>query len=338
VSVKDAYPEVQSGGQQAPRPGLRRVLIEAGEISQVLELQGMAIHCWRHPQDRREMPVVYKKMPAFLHRADAEAYVEHYRNYNALLRDEIGIAVPYFDARIVERQTQVIVYVVQERVEPTSVCHMILREIEPAAAERLFSAILREYSKLYHYNLSQAAEDVQIGLDGQIPNWAVADYAGQPNALMGDEGLLYLDTNVPMIRIAGRDVVNTDMYFQALPGFARGLIKRMGLDLEVMDRYYQMRLIMLDFLGNILVRGRPDLLPRFVEMSNEVLAGPFAADDMLPFTVEEVEAYYRRDVFIWRIWRSLKVVGVVSDGISSGQWRSLRRLGEIYGIWTKPIF
>lgn len=338
MSVKGRLQEIQFGSEHMPRPGLQRVLIEAGEISQVLELQGLGVCCWRHPEDGREMPVVYKKMPAFLHRDDAEAYVEHYREYNALLRDEVGIAVPHFDARIVERESQVIIYVVQERVEPASVCHVILREIELPAAERLFGAILREYAKLYHYNRSRAADKFQIGLDGQIPNWAVADYAGEPNALTGDERLLYLDTNVPMIRIAGRDVVSTDMYFQALPGVARGLIKRMDLDTEVMDRYYQMRLIILDFLGNILVRGRPDLLPRFVEMSNELLAGPFAGEDMLPFSVEEVEAYYRRDVFIWRIWRSLKVVGSVSNGISSGQWRSLRRLGEIYGIWTRPIF
>ena len=338
VSTKGELQAVRSGGEPGPRPELQRVLIEAGEISQVLELRGLGVCCWRHPEDGRAMPVVYKKMPAFLHRADAEAYIEHYRDYNTLLRDEVGIAVPHFDARIVERESQVIIYVVQERVEPASVCHIILREIEAAAAERLFGAILREYTKLYRYNRRRAAEEFQIGLDGQIPNWAIAGYGGNPSALTGEERLLYLDTNVPMIRIAGRDVVSTDMYFQALPGVARGLIKRMDLDTEVMDRYYQMRLIMLDFLGNILVRGRPDLLLRFVEMSNEVLAGPFAADDLLPFTVEEVEAYYRRDVFIWRVWRSLKVVGSVSDGVSRGQWRSLRHLGEIYGIWTRPIF
>jgi hypothetical protein len=313
-------------------------MIEAGEISQILELQGLGICCWRHPKDGSAMPVVYKKMPAFLHRVDAEAYIERYMEYNALLRDEVGIAVPHFDARIVERQGQAIIYVVQERVEPASVCHIILHDIEPAAAERLFGAILREFGKLYRYNRDHAAEDLQVGLDGQIPNWAVANYDGRASALSGGERLIYLDTNVPMIRIAGRDVVSADMYFQALPGVARGLIKRMSLDTEVMDRYYQMRAVILDFLGNIMVHGRPDLVPRFVEMSNEVLAGPFAADGMAPFSIAEVEKYYERDVFIWRVWRSLKVIGAVSDGVSSGQWHTLRRLAEVYRIWTRPIY
>jgi hypothetical protein len=321
-----------------PRPRLRRVVIEAGEISQVIELQGLGVHCWRHPQDGCAMPVVYKKMPAFLHRADAEAYIERYMEYNVLLRDEVGIAVPHFDARIIERAGQIIIYVIQERVEPASVCHVILHDIAPDAAERLFGAILREFAKLHHYNRQHAAAGLQIGLDGQIPNWAVVDYDGRASALTGEEQLVYLDTNVPMIRIAGRDVVSTDMYFQALPGLARGLIKRMNLDAEVMDRYYQMRMVMLDFLGNIMVRGRPDLVPRFVALSNEMLAGPFAAEQMAPFSLKEVEAYYQRDVFVWRVWRSLKVIGAVSDGVGSGQWHSLRRLAEIFRIWTRPIY
>jgi hypothetical protein len=323
---------------QRLRPRLRRELIEAGEISQVLELVGQVEPCWRHPQGGGPMPVVYKKMPAFLHRNDAEVYVERYMEYNALLRDEVGIAVPHFDARIVERQDRVIIYVVQERVEPASVCHIILHEIGPAAAERLYRAILGELGKLHRYNRDHAAQDIQVGLDGQIPNWAVANYGGDANALTEHERLVYLDTNVPMMRIAGRDVIDTDMYFQALPGIARWLLKRLSLDQEVMDRYYQMRLILLDFLGNIMVRSRPDLVPRLIEVSNEALAGPFGAGEMVPFTAKEVEQYYHRDVSIWRLWRSLKVIGAVSDGVSSGQWRSLGRLAEIYGIWTKPIF
>jgi uncharacterized protein YijF (DUF1287 family) len=106
----------------------------------------------------------------------------------------------------------------------------------------------------------------------------------------------------------------------------------------VMDRYFQMRMIMLDFLGNLIVRHRADLVPRLVEMSNEALAGPFAAGGFEPFTVSQVERYYRSDVATWRLWRSLKLLGVLSDGISAGQWRVLCRLPEFYRIWTQPIF
>jgi hypothetical protein len=133
-------------------------------------------------------------------------------------------------------------------------------------------------------------------------------------------------------------VVSADMYFQSLPGAARWLLKRLRLDAEVMDRYFQLRLILLDFLGNLIVQHRPDLVPPLVEMSNDALAGPLAAAGLAPFTTGEVVKYYRSDVRIWRLWRSLKLLGAVSDGVSAGHWRALFRIGQLYHIWTRPIF
>ncbi len=333
-------PEAQNTGISANgrRPLQRRVL-GWGEISTVAEIAGLQITGWRHPATDAPMAVVYKKMPAFLDRTEAETFVRYYYEYNRVLRDEVDIAVPHFEARITEPAPgQVFIFVVQERVDPASVGHEILRTISVRAAERLYAGILAEYAKLFRYNRQRASDGYRLGLDGQIPNWAVSGYGGDPGALTGAEPLIYLDTNVPMIRVGGRDVVSTDMYFQALPGAARWLIKRLKIDQEVMDRYFQVRVIMLDFLGNLMVRHRADLVPPLVEMSNEALAGPFAAGEFEPFTLEEVEKYYRSDVATWRFWRSLKLLGALSDGVSARQWQILRRLPEFYHIWTRPIF
>ena len=320
------------------RPRLRRTVLGWGEISTVVEIRGSPITVWRHPDTGVPMRVVYKKMPPFLDKASAKDFVERYLEYNATLHHELGIAVPSFDARVVERDEQVFIFVIQERVDPASVGHEILRDISPPATERLYTLILREYEKLFRFNQTRAIGGYQIGLDGQIPNWAVVGYGGDPDALTGEEALLYLDTNVPMIRIHGQDVVSADMYFQALPGAAKWLIKRLNLDQEVMDRYFDVRTIMLDFLGNLIVRHRADLVPRLIELSNEALAGPFSEGEFAPFTMEEVESYYKSDVATWRLWRSLKLLGALSDGLSDGKWRVLRRMGEFYGIWTQPIF
>jgi hypothetical protein len=323
---------------QANSVQLQRRILGWGEISTVAEIAGLQVTGWRHPTTHAPMPVVYKKMPPFLDRADAEAFVQRYLEYNTVLRDEVGITVPHFEARIREKGGQVFIYVIQERVDPASVGHEILRDISSAAAKRLYAGILRQYEKLFRFNEARAADGYRIGLDGQIPNWAVAGYGGDPEALTGDEPLLYLDTNVPMIRIGGQDVVSTDMYFQALPGAARWLIKRLNIDQEVMDRYFQVRIIVLDFLGNLMVRHRADLVPPLLALTNEALAGPFAAGGVAPFTLEEVQKYYKSDVSTWRLWRSLKLLGAISDGVSAGQWRVLRRLPEFYHIWTEPIF
>ena len=320
------------------RPRLRRTVLGWGEISTVVEIRGSPITAWRHPDAGVPMRVVYKKMPPFPDWASAKAFVQRYLEYNATLHHELGITVPSFDARVVEQDEQVFIFVIQERVDPASVGHEILRDISPPAAERLYSLILRQYEKLFRFNQARTIDGYQIGLDGQIPNWAVVGYGGDPDALTGEEALLYLDTNVPMIRIHGQDVVSADMYFQALPGAAKWLIKRLNLDQEVMDRYFDVRTIMLDFLGNLIVRHRADLVPRLIELGNEALAGPFSEGEFAPFTMEEVESYYKSDVATWRLWRSLKLLGALSDGLSDGNWRVLRRVGEFYSVWTQPIF
>jgi hypothetical protein len=333
-----AQSEATPKSSQGTVPISRRVL-GWGEISTVAEIAGLQITGWRHPKTGAPMPVVYKKMPPFLDRAEAADFVRHYREYNRMLCDEVGIAVPQYDARIVQPGPgRVFIFVIQERVDPASVGHEILRRISPQAAERLYGCILGEYAKLFRFNEGHAASSMRVGLDGQIPNWAFAGYGGDPERFTGSEKVLYLDTNVPMLRVGGQDVVSTDMYFQALPGVARWLIKRLNIDQEVMDRYFDMRTIMLDFLGNLIVRHRADLVPRLVQTTNEALAGPFAAGGFEPFTTKEVEKYYRSDVATWRLWRSLKLLGAISDGISAGRWGILRRLPEFYRIWTQPIF
>ena len=320
------------------RPQLQRRVLGWGEISTVAEVAGSPFTSWRQPNTGAPMRVVYKRMPPFLDRADAEAFVERYMEYNSVLRDEVGIVVPHFEARIMDKEGQAIIFVIQERVDPASVGHEILRTIGPAAAERLYRAILGEYEKLFRYNRAREDDGYQLGLDGQIPNWAVSGYDGDPDGIQGTERLFYLDTNVPMIRIDGQDVVGTDMYFQALPGAARWLIKRLEIDQEVMDRYFQVRTIMLDFLGNLIVRHREDLVERLVAVTNEALAGPFAEGSFEPFTIQEVAKYYRSDVATWRLWRSLKLLGTISDSVSAGEWGALRQVSGFYRIWTEPIF
>jgi hypothetical protein len=104
----------------------------------VTEVAGSPFACWRHPETGTPMRVVYKKMPPFLNRDDAEAFVGRYLEYNTVLRDEVGIAVPHFEARITEPEPgRVLIFVVQERVDPASVGHEILRDSGAEAAERL---------------------------------------------------------------------------------------------------------------------------------------------------------------------------------------------------------
>ena len=66
-------------------------------------------------------------------------------------------------------------------------------------------------------------------------------------------------------------------------------------------------------------------------MSNEAIRSTFQEENWPPITLEEVRKYYREDVFIWRLWRSLKL-------LRSEKAMGFSFFGELYSIWTKPIF
>jgi len=223
------------------RPRLRLERLGFGEISQVLSIEGSALRIWADPETGEPVKMVFKKMLPFPSREVAENHARWYREYNRILRDEIGICVPPYDARIVGKGPgPVLGYMLQGWVNPTWVCgNEFLARLSHRAAARLYWMVLREYEKVYRFNRIHQDAGIQVGLDGQIPNWAVRDFPGDPEAITGDETLIYLDTNVPMIRINGRDVVSTDIYFQSLPRFARWLIKRLNQSLFIGKAFFR---------------------------------------------------------------------------------------------------
>lgn len=315
------------------RPKLRVIPLGFGEITRVLDLEGSPLDLWCDPETGKPAKMVFKKMLPFPSREAAEHHAYWYLEYNRILRDKVGIEVPPFDVRIVGRGPgPVTVYMLQGRIDPERVCvGKFLERLTPASAAILYRMILKEYSKVYNFNKRHTPEGIQIGIDGQIPNWAIREFKGSPETLTGEEGLIYLDTTVPMIRIEGRDVICPEIYFQTLPSFARTFIKALNIDKVVLNRYYSFRTIMLDFVSNFIVRHRPDLVPLLIELSNEALFSTFWEENWPPITREEVQRYYTKDVFIWRLWRSLKLFG--GDRV-----KNIALFTELYRIWTRPIF
>lgn len=315
------------------RPCLKVTLLGFGEISRVLDLEGSPLALWCDPETGKPVRMVFKKMLPFPSREAAEHHAHWYMEYNRLLRDKVGIEVPPFDVRIVGKGPgPVIAYMLQGRINPEQVCvGKFLEKLTLDSAAVLYSMILKEYGKVYRFNKEHAVEGLKLGIDGQIPNWAFREKVDDPGALTGHEDLIYLDTTVPMIRLNGQDVIDPEIYFLTLPAFARNLIKALNLHKKVLDRYYNFRTVMLDFVSNFIVRHRPDLVPTLIELSNEAISSIFREEKWSPITKEEVWKYYREDVFIWRLWRSLKL-------LRGEEARSLSLLTKLYTIWTRPIF
>ncbi len=301
-----------------------------GEISRTIGLEGSPASPFGRPATRPA--VVYKRLAPFPDAASAERYKAAYLEYNRRLRDEVGIAVPEFGCRALRRSDgRLVVYATQALVDPRSVAKELLLRASVEQAVILFRMVLAEYRKWIRYNREQAQFGFEIGLDGQIPNWALHRY--EPGAeLRGDEGLIYLDTNTPMMRHRGQDCLPIEFYLQATPRLLRPLLKPLAR--SILDRYFRPRTIVLDFLGNVSIHGRPDLVSPLLPLANAFLRDEVGDPDSPPIRPEEVRRYVGRDVATWRLTRSLRKI----EDCVQGKSTPLATARDIYRIYTRPIF
>jgi hypothetical protein len=68
-----------------------------------------------------------------------------------------------------------------------------------------------------------------------------------------------------------------------------------------MNRYYDRRLVYTDLIANLFKEQRPDLVPLWIALINDK-----CGDKMVPLVLEEIEAYYKEDKLIWRVFLGLR--------------------------------
>jgi hypothetical protein len=131
------------------------------------------------------------------------------------------------------------------------------------------------------------AVDAQVGLDGQISNWAV----------VGDE-LVYFDVTTPLLRDdSGRERLDTDVFIASLPAALRGPVRRFMLG-EILSHYYDPRAVLLDAAGNLHKERLPEAI--------EPLLAAAAAVAEPAITVDEAGRYYRSDARMWALLQRLR--------------------------------
>jgi hypothetical protein len=301
-----------------------------GEISRTV---GLVRHTTPFVEAIAPARVVYKRLAPFTSAELAARYIAMYQDYNRRLREDVGIMVPDFGHRTLrDARGQIVVLVTQALLEPRSNAKEILRGRDAEQCRLLFRMVLDEYRKLIRYNATQAAARFQIGIDGQAPNWAVRNYGGDGASLRGDEGLFYMDTNTPMMRTHGQECLPIDFYLQAVPRLFRLMARPMAR--KVLDRYFDPRTILLDFLANTSIHGRGDLVPDFLAEGNAFLQEGLIQPTPRPITGADVERYIASDIATWRLTRSLRKVQEMIEG-ARGPIATARLIHHIY---TRPIF
>lgn len=171
-----------------------------GEISTVFEIP--------------EYPgIAFKRIPMFRSVEQVKKYIDTYFEYVELLR-MAGLKIPESDAIYVTTSDgRIVLFLMQEKLE--GIGNKILQNATLKDALDVFESVLREMKKVWDFNDARKEEGLQIGLDGQISNWAICG-----------EDIYYFDTSTPMIRKNGVDKLDTDIFLRACPPGARILLKK----------------------------------------------------------------------------------------------------------------
>jgi hypothetical protein len=242
---------------------------------------------------------IWKKMPPFPAMEDVDRFERLYVEYYNILTKQVGIHVPRQEARHFRHDHYYTVYAGQERVDSESVCNILIKKMDAGNAIKILRHILELLIKVHEFN--QHDPRVSIGIDAQLSNWALVSRRGNPYIVHEDDELLYLDTSSPLIKRDGSEQINTEIFIKSAASFLRPIIRKFFLK-EVVDRYYDMRSIMIDIIANLYKEKREDLIDVFIDITNNYCRENHL--DCISLNRKEIDAYYSNDAFIWKFYQA----------------------------------
>lgn len=266
-----------------------------GEISTVLELGTGS-----------ERDLAYKRLPMFRTEEEARNYQALYQEYVEVLGDGVGLRlVPSDTVRFMdEERDRVVVYIVQQKQPAEAIGHNAIHRLSPDDVRKLVLAVLRETKKVFDFNRQHSGQ-LEVGFDGQISNWAIIGFDPEIPALGEEIELVYFDTSTPLMQKNGVEQLNPELFLRSAPSFLVWIIRLLFLE-DVMTRYYDFRQVLVDLIANFYKEQRPELIPDLVNTINGFFSAEIGEDEFEPITVKEVQAYYREDAWIWRIYLAFR--------------------------------
>ena len=257
-----------------------------GEISAIFLLKAM-------PE------VALKRMPPFSNRAEVDRYIGNVQTYCDVLRQELNINVvenKYF--KMENRYQEHILYIAQPRLPTESIGNNLIRNCSLQELDSILTIVVTKLSDIWRWN-KQNAPDQIIGLDGQISNWCFT---------ANDQGgfdPIYFDNNTPMMRMKAQELLDPEMFLKSCPSFLVWLVRWQFLQ-EVLDRYYDLHLVLTDLVANFHKEEKAELIPRAIEVINHQLGEQASDLEIEPLTQKEIDSYYKNDAFIWWLFLGLR--------------------------------
>lgn len=224
--------------------------------------------------------VATKRLPPFRDRAAFDDYRAAVDDYLAALA-AAGIEPVTTETVSIDKPGGAVVgYAVQPVLDGATLGPSLFRALPAARATQRFEELAR---------LIAGCVSPRRGLDGQLSNWS----------LDGDR-IRYLDLSTPMLRDeAGAERLDKDLFMSSLPWAIRPIVSRLMLR-EILDKYYEVRGVLVDFLGNLHKERLSELIPELLPIANQYVDRPI--DEA------EIARYYRGDARSWALLQRLRRV------------------------------
>ena len=246
--------------------------------------------------------LAYKRMPIFLNSEEMKDYELLFNEYNILL-STIGLDIPAFaSVMVIPDKGNLVIYNAQKRLPSKSICNALIHNIDDNSVKTLVLIVLREMKKVFDYNAANPGSEV--GLDGQISNWAVAGWV-EGLEITDSTGVFYLDTSTPLMKKSGQEQLNSELFLRSTPSFLRWVIRLFFLK-DVMNRYYDFRKVIIDLIANFHKEQKSVMIPGLVETANRFFAEECRRFDIKPLTADEIDDYYKEDALIWRLYLAFR--------------------------------
>jgi len=264
-----------------------------GEISTVFEIHVNSME-----------GLAFKRLSIFETVEEMTTYLATYQEYNKLLEEDIGIQIPtHGHAAFTDNDGDPIFYIIQAKVPVPSIGNKALHLVPQEETSAIFECVLRELLKVWQFNQSQTIH--QVGIDGQVSNWVIQDFDTNNPCLDENTCLYYVDTSTPFIRTQGVEQLNQELFLRSAPSFLVWILRIFFME-EVVDRYYDLRKVVIDLLANCCKEQKPELIPGLVDLANEFFAKEAADLNIQPIEEREIFSYYREDALIWSLYLNMR--------------------------------
>jgi len=256
-------------------------IIDYGELSVVLtlnELPGLAL----------------KRMSGFVDENETAQYVKDIYEYLDLLRQR-GVDPLPARCLAVKGHTHV-VYLVQELLNKERLGNFIVRTCDESELNPVLTRVADVVvSCLRHNRLS--TDGIEAAADSQLSNWYFPE---------SGEGPLLIDIGSPIKRINGKVEAFTEPIYRSGPWLIGRIFKLFSIAEDYFNDYFDLRLALLDLLGNLYKEQVADRIPRCIEIVNQWLENQPEGKDIDPVMLKEVKKYYRQDAFLLELVLQLR--------------------------------